>query len=198
MLNIPPLAREGRESRPSGLWATAAYRVTGPPFGWVAVVFTLAYASCYLAYPSLPGNSPHVEGWWSWFDQGQYLKSVKALASGKLDPELHWYPMGYALLATPFYRLMPVHAYFLPNLALLLASVWLYLAIVAELELNRLAGFAMLVLCVLASPLVFQQHVIPWTTTPAMTILLWVSYLYVTSINRGLTPSRGGVLGDCL
>lgn len=195
MLDIQPLAREGRESRPSGQLAAAGYRVTRPPFSWVAVVFTLAYVACYLAYPSLPGNSPHLEGWWGWFDQGQYLKSVKALASGKLDPEFHWYPMGYALLATPFYRMMPVHPYFLPNLALLLTSVWLYLAIVAELELNRLAGFAMLVLCVLASPLVFQQHVIPWTTTPAMTVLLWVSYLYVRSINCGLTLSRAACLG---
>ena len=72
------LAR-GERSRPSGPWAAAAYRVTGPPFSWVAVVCTLAYVACYLAYPSLPGNSPHVEGWWGWFDQGQYLKSVKAL-----------------------------------------------------------------------------------------------------------------------
>src|SRR6476620_9654805 len=87
----------------------------------MTVNFLVAYRS-HSARPQIGGRL----GWWAWADQGLYFKSAVAWSQGNLDPNQHWYLSGYPLLAAPFIKLMSVHAFVLPNLICLLASLWFF------------------------------------------------------------------------
>jgi hypothetical protein len=78
----------------------------------IFLIVTIAtYTFLYFTHPSLPNDAP--SGWWGWFDQGQYIKSVKALSQANLSPSEHWYFPGYPLLGAILYKYMPVHPFFL-------------------------------------------------------------------------------------
>jgi hypothetical protein len=77
----------------------------------IFLIVTIAtYTFLYFTHPSLPNDAP--SGWWGWFDQGQYIKSVKALSQANLSPSEHWYFPGYPLLGAILYKYMPVHPFF--------------------------------------------------------------------------------------
>ena len=87
-----------------------------------AVIYSLAY----LGHAVLPGNSKYPEGWWGWWDQGQYLKCAASLAHGTLTSDTYWYPLGYPMIGALFYRFTPQHAFFLPDLILVLGITALF------------------------------------------------------------------------
>gem|GEM_PF-2445554 len=97
--------------------------------GWgllalVAVVYLAAYRLHDL-YPGI-GDGANRDGWWTWSDQLKYLRQAEAIAAGEVNAETYFYPLGYSVLAAPFVRWMPAHAFLPPNLALVLgaAAVW--------------------------------------------------------------------------
>jgi hypothetical protein len=117
---------------------------------------------------ALPGH-----GFWSWFDQSQYLIDAQAWAAGSLDPLRHFYLPGYALLAVPFVWLTPAQPFMLPDLAFLLISLLCFVAITGRLlpGLAFAPGLGALVFlgsCVLHAK-ALNAWVVPWTTTPAAT-----------------------------
>lgn len=92
------------------------------------------YGAAYLHHPRRPAGAGYDQGWWAaGWDQPRYLRAALAWASGTLDPAEHWYLPGYSLLAAPFVHVTPANPFLLPNLALLLASLWLTAALAARL-----------------------------------------------------------------
>src|SRR5690242_6990689 len=93
---------------------------------FLALVFII-YTFSYLSNNSLPGNSSSLEGWWSWWDQSNYLKSARAVSVGSFNPDAHWYPPGYALLASPLQRFSSGHAFFFVDAACLLIVAYCFI-----------------------------------------------------------------------
>jgi len=125
----------------------------------------LGYAVFYLNYYALPtAANPQPNGWWGWFDQGEYYKTTVNLAHGQLQPSTYWY--GYSALGALFYHILPLHPYLLPNLlcfCILLVSLHRALR-------TFCGGFEAVTLSLLlgtAQPfLIRDAFVIPWMTIP--------------------------------
>ncbi len=135
------------------------------------------YAAAYLHHPHRPGSPAHPQGWWvvGW-DQPLYLRAAAAWAAGNLDPAEHWYLPGYPLLAAPFAYVTPANPFLLPNLALLLASLWLTAALAARLAprwpLAPGLGAAVFLGTSVLPPAALDAWVTPWTTTPTAALTL--------------------------
>ena len=154
----------------------------------------LIYCVAYLGILFLPGNSESPLGWWGGWDQSWYLKSAAGLASGNLDPSQHWYPLGYPLLAMPFFRLMPNHAFFVVNLAAFVAMAGLMMWLGRQLRVGLRGGALSFLIGVLLPGFLLQLYVEPWSTTPVATIYIGVFVLYLAIIDRGVTVGRLALL----
>lgn len=135
-------------------------------FSCILAAFALLYTIAYLASSDLPGNDPGSPyGWWAWFDQGEYLKSARALAAGHFKPEQHTYPPLYALMAAPFVKLLPAHPFFPFDLFGFLAFVGVLLWIGGRIYGLAVAVLAILIVFIVAPYPSLRQWVVPWTTT---------------------------------
>ena len=137
---------------------------------------TFAFLLAWWSNPRRPASASASDGWWSGFDQGHYLSSALAFAHGNLSPGAHWYLPIYPALASLFVRLMPGDPFMVPDLACLLAALWLSGGLGAELipdwRWGRLAGFASFLACVVAPPVTLKAWVVPWTSTLAAPLML--------------------------
>ncbi|HWG79225.1 MAG TPA: hypothetical protein VN681_05590 [Stellaceae bacterium] len=134
----------------------------------------VAYTTCYLHDSALPSAARPGSGWWSWWDQGEYLRAARAWADGDLNPDLHWYFPGYPILGALFCRLMPAHPFFLPDALLLVLALYLFVEICGALDVDRIKAAIIFIATVLVPPAIVAQFVVPWTTTPAMVLILAV------------------------
>lgn len=142
----------------------------------VAVCF---YLIKYLSYSALPEvSAKYPLGWWGWWDQGQYIKSARALANFDFKGDSHWYPIGYPLMGALFYKLVPVHPFLIPNILYYVGIVWLFSLIsnkfLTKCESTILAFFAFFV-----DKIVVESLVIPWTTIPTHFFIYAIIYLLV-------------------
>ena len=83
------------------------------------IVAAVWYTLVYLYSPNTPkigGNDP--SGYLGWADQTLYLNAARDLSHGELTPNKYF--IGYSLIAAPFYPLLPRHAFFIPDLLLVL------------------------------------------------------------------------------
>ena len=133
------------------------------------------YVLLHINHATRPVAAVPASGWWLWTDQGRYLSAARAWAAGVLDPAQHWYTPGYPLLGAPFVRLMPTQPFFLPDLACLVAALWAFAALTAQLLPGRpgarvlgAAAFA----ATTAPPQAMDAWVTPWSTTPAAPLLV--------------------------
>ena len=80
------------------------------------------YLLGYLGHPDLPGNNVKFpsQGWWGWWDQGQYRACAEAIVQGRLNASTYLYPIGYPLLGALWWRSVPQHAFLIPNLLLVI------------------------------------------------------------------------------
>lgn len=162
-------------------WGEAVERWLGQRRAEMLLLGVLAavYAWAYWTHPLNPGSAPVGErvGWWSWSDQYKYLQAAIDLAHGKVTRETYHYPLGYAALGAPFARVWPAHAFFVPDLLLVLATagVWWRLArrwLPATVALGVAAGFV-----ATHGELLRLTMVVPWNTLPTQLTLLaglWV------------------------
>lgn len=131
------------------------------------ILLAVIYTAAYLAHPALPGNiSDAPLGWWGWSDQSFYLKCAASLSHLRLPPAVYVYPIGYSVLGAVFYRWLPVHSFFFPNLLLVLGLVSLFYRVarrfITPLEtILFLAAFAVCYHRTVADCLV-----VPWNTIP--------------------------------
>jgi hypothetical protein len=145
--------------------------------GVIAVVYTLAY----LGHPVLVG-------WWGWWDQSQYLKCTAGLARGILNKDTYIYPLGYSLVAAPFYLWAPTHAFFLPNLVFVLGSAWAFYWIARRLLRPTEAFILIIGFLVFYRGMLLDTLVVPWNTIP--THFLAYIVLYFTAFRQ---PSQRDV-----
>ena len=66
---------------------------------------------------------------------------------------------------------MPAHPFFLPDAALLILAMYLFVEIGGVLDIDRVKAAIIFLAAVLVPPTIFKQFVIPWTTTPAMVLI---------------------------
>lgn len=146
------------------------------------------YALYYLGHPELPGNHPHPEGWWTWLDQGLYLRSARAFAAFDLNSAAHWYPPGYALLGAPFIGMVPRHPYFLVDLICLLGAAWLFVQFCRGIGVRGSIAIIAFSFPLLV-PRLMESWVIPWSSSPAALVMWGLALAVQTAFkpdNRGL------------
>lgn len=133
-------------------------------FTIILALFAASYVIAYLSYYALPGDYEHPLGWWGWTDQGLYLKSAQAFSRFDFRGSEHWYPILYSLLAAPFVWVMPIHPFFIVDLACFLIAVGGFLKIGEKII--GLAPSAVLFACVISFPWILAANwIIPWTST---------------------------------
>ncbi len=133
-----------------------------------AALLVFSYGVGILHNQSRPGaQALYPLGWWGWFDQGQYLRSLRAFAALDLRPSEHWYPLGYPLLGAPFASALPSEPFLLVDLACLLASFAGFVAFARGCRIGVPGAVGAFLLGTLGSQSVRENWVIPWTTTPA-------------------------------
>jgi hypothetical protein len=135
----------------------------------------------YERYPYRP-IAPNT-GWENFWDQGNYLKSARALARGDLSPDQHWYPIGYSLLAAPFAYLFPRDPFVVVNAFCLLIFAGAFLIYFRPLIGSVSAAAAFMVALALPfsikTPLpsdfpIWSQFVVPWNTVPIAAIYMCI------------------------
>lgn len=148
--------------------------------GWLLlVILAWIYAVAYWRHPQNPGNLPASlrMGWWNWADQYAYWQSAAELAHFRLTPENYHYPLGYSALGAIFWRFMPAHPFFIPDLLLVLGAgvVWWRLAR-GWLD-RRLTLLTAVAFIGLHREVLLLTQVIPWNTIATQLALLaglWV------------------------
>lgn len=135
----------------------------------------LAYISAHAHHFAVTAN-PAFPGWWTWTDQGRYLRAARAWSAWDLDPAQHWYFPGYPLLGAAFVALMPGQPFFLIDLFCLLAFGGLFVMLAArlapEVPFVRAGAAAVFLVTVALTPLEMKAFVEPWTTTPTAPLTL--------------------------
>lgn len=183
-MKLPPPPAQAR--------ARIANRLAIAASAAVAAVF---YAITYLNHPRRPLAPTPDQGWWVGFDQIRYLRAAQAWAAGNLDPAQHWYLPGYPLLGAPFVSLTPANPFLLPDLAMLLAALWLTAALAGRLAPGwRYApalGAAAFLGAAVLPPAALDAWVTPWTTTPAAVLTL--GCLLAATLLVGRLRQRGAL-----
>lgn len=138
----------------------------------------------------------------SWFDQGQYLTSARALFHGDLSPGQHWYPMLYPLLLAPFAGLPPLVQTTLVDTACFLAAYWGFREVARLVGLTGISSAVVFLLSTVAWPQIGSGWLMPWTTTPSAA-LIWLALAWTTrTLDRdhpqALSLRRAAALGVVL
>lgn len=174
----------------SGKAAGRTMRWRDPPRWALAALAAVAWLLRYAIQFGLHLASP--PPWAQAFDQSRYIASAQAFAHGQLSAASHWYPLGYPLLAAPFARILPHEPFFVPDLALFVASVLAFAAVMRRL---RVGGTAATLLFLLGD-LVIGKHAELWTrpwTTDLSAPLLWgliAQTLHVAEPRTDAAPPR--------
>jgi len=139
---------------------------------FILLFIAFVYISVYFFLPSTPGNSPgaHPLGWWGWFDQGKYLISANALVQFDLSPGKHFYPPLYPLLGAIFIKWSSGHLFFLINLVSLLWFAYVFIKF-SDLYVPRWGSIALLFGSTIFNYTLFENYVIPWTSTLSAALL---------------------------
>jgi hypothetical protein len=160
------------------------------------IALSLLYSFFYLAHSALPGNNQtYPLGWWGWFDQSMYLRAARAFAAFDVNPDLHWYPPGFALLGAPFTQSLPGNPYFFVDLACLGAAFLGFAATARRLGVSGAWALALFLLPLTDRRLI-DAWVVPWSTSP-VAALLWIMLAVIGSqiAAQGPTPWRCALVG---
>lgn len=135
------------------------------------IALLICYLMIYLRHPALPGNNiQHPLGWWGWFDQGQYILSAKSFAQFDFSAKNHHYPPMYSLIGALFYKLVPNHPFIMFNLGSFLFFAYTFLK-VSRAYIGYAAALIAFTVTVVGNKLIFEQFVVPWTSTFAVAII---------------------------
>jgi len=107
----------------------------------------------------------HPPQWAHYYDQERYIASALAFAHGDLSPALHWYPLGYALVAAPFGWIVPQEPFFLPNLALFVTTVLIFAGVMRRLDIRPTTATILFLLGDMTIGRIAKLWVQPWTTS---------------------------------
>lgn len=144
------------------------------PAAWLLPPLAAFWVVLLLAHTGLPhGNAP---SWMQWFDQSNYYDQAQQIARGAIVPDRFFYlPLYPALGALAIKLGTPVAYGFQPvDLACFLVFALAFVR-TAERFVPPIAAVALFALSVCARPIV-EHWVVPWTTTPAATLLALLVY----------------------
>lgn len=141
-------------------------------FPSILVLVTLMYVVIYFVLPVTPGGllAHESSDWWTWFDQGQYLKAAKALYQFDFSPEQYFYPPLYSALGTLFLAWFSNHPFFFVNLICLLWFVYVFIRL-SDCYFPRVVSVLLIFASILAPIRIFENFLIPWTTTLSTALL---------------------------
>jgi hypothetical protein len=149
-------------------------KVSKQKFGiqFILALIAIFYIIVYFFIPATPGNHPgvHPTGWWGWFDQGKYILSANAFAQFDLSPDKHFYPPLYPVLGAIFLKWSSGHMFFLINLSALIWFAYVFIKF-SDLYMPRWVGVALLFGTTIFNYTLFENYVIPWTSTIAVALL---------------------------
>ena len=141
----------------------------------VALVATLLYVITYFNHPAVPSSQSI--GWFSWYDQSEYLKTAKDLAAFKLRFSV--YPLGYPILGALFLWILPLHPFFVPNLLCAVGITVLFYRIAASL-VTRIEAFVLTALGVFAQSYFWVNTLTPpWNSVPVSFAIFVCTYFIV-------------------
>jgi hypothetical protein len=145
--------------------------------------------------PRVDGRYPL--GWWGWFDQGEYIKSVRAFASLNFNALEHLYPPLYALIASPFVLASKDHPFFIPNLIFFAFYVFVFLRVLQKYYGPYLP--AVVLVCILGFlPVIsITQWIIPWTTSLQAALVSGLILIFFRFESKD-APFRVGTRADWL
>jgi hypothetical protein len=138
----------------------------------VLAIVALCYVRLYFVLPTSPAyiGPGNAIGWWAWGDQGLYLQSAQALLAFNLAPDQHFYPPLYAAIAALLLPWFSIHAYFFINLVCVLWFALVFIR-VSDRYVDRSVGFFLFFASTVFPRLIFENFVIPWTTTLGVALL---------------------------
>ena len=151
-------------------WRHISQRLLSLPC--LLMMITLIYVGVYLALPYTPGSSPTLNSlsWWGWFDQSQYLKAANALYALNFSADQYFYPPLYPALGSLFLVITDYHPFFLVNLLCLLWFVYVFI-LFCDRYVPRAVGVFVLFASMIFPILIFENFVIPWTTSFSTALL---------------------------
>ena len=158
-------------SRESQVWALS--------FIASMAVISVGWLMLYQAHPAAPTplGSHSSEGWWGWFDQGQYLKITSQFAAGDWFNDDKYYPPLYPAIPAIINKFLGrTESYVLTDLALCLSffgGLFLYF----RTYLNPSLALGSVVLMYGLTSITYEQWVIPWTTNLSSALLIAISLL---------------------
>lgn len=151
-------------------------------FLWSAAI---AYTYVYLANSGLPGNTHAPEGWWLWFDQGQYLIAAKSIVAKDFSPGNFFYPPIYPLIGAIFLHQFPTHPFFFFNGFAFVWFIYVFLRF-SERYLSRIEILILVFLGAYFNHGVMENYVIPWTTAGTLVIY---SFAILSLVRFGEIPA---------
>ncbi|NVN36857.1 hypothetical protein [Komagataeibacter swingsii] len=161
-----------------------------------SALFFINYIRCNIR----PRYSSFHSGWWSYADQGRYYREVIAWAHLDLAPSQHWYLPMYTLIGVPFWFVHKVDPFIIPDLICFILSIVgvsrLSGKILPDLPYAAQIGALACLVTWVISPAGLLSWVIPWTTTLATPLLIWL-FLFADRLLETMQPkwaSRCGLL----
>jgi hypothetical protein len=163
---------------------------------FILALIAIVYIIVYFFIPGTPGNHPgvHPLGWWGWFDQGKYILSTNAFAQSDFSPDKHFYPPLYSVLGAIFLKWSSGHTFFLLNLGALIWFAYVFIKF-SDLYLPRWGGVALLFSTTIFNYTLFENYVIPWTSTLATALLASgiLGLVWLTKIMNGERDKLSGL-----
>ena len=163
-------------------------RQVGLLLGLFAAYYIRAYFKNSVV-PSVGVDFP--TGWWTWFDQGFYLRAAKATSHWNWAAEHYFYPPLYPALGTPFVRLWPNHPFLLINLGSSMVFAYVFFCVGRRYFSAQVAAAIFFVFMMWDSK-IFEQLLIPWSTT-AVAAFLSVGIWTLSKINSDQPGTSQGL-----
>ncbi|MDB5364907.1 MAG: hypothetical protein JWM77_834 [Rhodospirillales bacterium] len=144
------------------------------PAAWLLLPLAAFWVTLLLAHPGLPRND--APSWAMWFDQSHYLDQALQMARGAIDPDRFFYPPLYPALGALAIKLGTPAAYAFEPVDLVCFLIFaLAFVRTAERFVPPVVAVALFAASVCARPIA-EHWIVPWTTTPAATLLALLVY----------------------
>lgn len=147
----------------------------------------LLYMAAYYYSDVRPrADAQYPLGWWGWFDQSEYIKSVRAFANLSFASSEHLYPPLYALIAAPFFIAFPDHPFLIPNFIYFTFYVYVLLRVSQRYYGPYLPAVVLVSMLGVLPVISLTQWIIPWTTSLQAALVSWLVLIFSRFESRNI------------